>query len=134
MSTPSSLITALHSYCPPPCRTTPFHTTPSSSRPHPSSTSTSANLLGALFSPAMWDRFFVISPQPPILRIEVPPETGRQSYLSQLLRSFTPCHTSEAQAPLFTTILSYNILKPLTSNTFYHNLQLSFALSDNTLP
>ncbi|XP_069972222.1 uncharacterized protein [Penaeus vannamei] len=57
-NTPSPLITTLQPYSPllrntTPLNNTPLHTSPSY---HPSSTNT-------LFSPAKWDRFFVIPPQ-----------------------------------------------------------------------
>ena len=50
----SSLITTLQPYSP------SFRNTPSSTRPRPSTTTNPTDILNTLFSPAKWDRFFVI--------------------------------------------------------------------------
>lgn len=63
--TSSSLITTLQPYYPPPHSTTSLHTTPFSSHPHPSTISTSTNLVRSLFCPGKLDRFFVIPPTTP---------------------------------------------------------------------
>ncbi|XP_069992912.1 uncharacterized protein [Penaeus vannamei] len=109
MSTRFSLIT-LHPYFPPPCRTTPLHTTPSSSRPRLSTASTSANLLSTLFGPAKWDRFFVIPPTAPysentlLFHQDLQKQVGKVTFRSRSDHSCLVTVTSEAQAHALSTL------------------------------
>lgn len=58
-TTPTSLITTLQPYWPPLRSTASLNTTPSFTRPRPSTTSTCTVTLNILFNPAKWDRMYL---------------------------------------------------------------------------
>ncbi|XP_069987660.1 uncharacterized protein [Penaeus vannamei] len=64
-NTSTSLITTLQPYSPSLCNTTPLNNTPTSTCPCPSTITNPTNILTTLFSPAKWDRLFVIPPTAP---------------------------------------------------------------------
>ena len=101
-TTPSSL--TLQPYCPPLHNTTSLKTTPSSTRPRPSTTPISTTILNTLFSPAKWDRFFVIPPTAPysdntlLFQQCLQKQVGKVSFRSRPDRSRLITVTSENQA------------------------------------